>query len=298
MKKDWLARELTMEIIVGVFIVMILLGLGYFTIILSRETWFSDKQQIAVLFDDVMGLSEGDNVVARGMPVGKIKRLTLCDRGVCVKASLDAPLAMRTDYRITIVATSILGGRYMDINEGTADAPELGKVESYRGERPYDLMGDAAAVVNAVRKSLLEDGVIDNFQAAAADLRAIIGRVNAGQGAIGKLLSEDDTLYNDLSAGIASLRAVAGRLEQGQGTLGKLLAEDDTVYDDVAATAKTLRAVADRLEKGEGLLGRLMQDDTLYTEIEGTVREVRASLDDMRETSPVVLFTSIFFGAF
>ena len=34
MRKDCVARELTREIIVGAFMVMILLGLGYFTIIL------------------------------------------------------------------------------------------------------------------------------------------------------------------------------------------------------------------------------------------------------------------------
>jgi phospholipid/cholesterol/gamma-HCH transport system substrate-binding protein len=298
MRKDWLARELTMEIIVGVFIVMVFLGLGYFTIILSRETWFSDKRQIEIVFDDVMGLSEGDSVVARGMPVGKVKRLALCENGVCVSATLDYPLSMRRDYRITIIATSILGGRYLDVFEGTPGAPELGAVDRYRGQKPYDLMGDAAEVVNAIKKGLVEEGGIDDLRAAAADMRAIIGRVNAGQGTLGKLVSEDDTLYSDLSAGIASLRTITARLEEGRGTLGKLLAEDDAVYDDVAATVKSLRAVADRLEKGEGLLGRLMQDDTLYTEIEETVREVRASIDDMRETSPVVLFTSVFFGAF
>ena len=37
MRKDCVARELTMEMVVGAFMVMILLGLGYFTIILARE---------------------------------------------------------------------------------------------------------------------------------------------------------------------------------------------------------------------------------------------------------------------
>ena len=36
MRKDFIAREMTMEIAVGVFMVMVFLGLGYFTIILSR----------------------------------------------------------------------------------------------------------------------------------------------------------------------------------------------------------------------------------------------------------------------
>ena len=43
MKKDWIARELTIEIIVGAFIIMVLLGMGYFTIMLSKESWFGNK---------------------------------------------------------------------------------------------------------------------------------------------------------------------------------------------------------------------------------------------------------------
>ena len=46
------------------------------------------------------------------------------------------------------------------------------------------------------------------------------------------------------------------------------------------------------------MLGRLVNDDGLYEQIEGIVEEARAALDDVRETSPVVTFTSIFFGAF
>ena len=41
MRQDTIAREMSREIVVGAFLVMILLGLGYFTIILSRETFFS-----------------------------------------------------------------------------------------------------------------------------------------------------------------------------------------------------------------------------------------------------------------
>jgi phospholipid/cholesterol/gamma-HCH transport system substrate-binding protein len=287
-----------MEIIVGMFIVMVFLGLGYFTIILSRETWFGNKQQMEIVFDDVMGLSEGDNVVARGMPVGKVNRLKLVGDNVHVQLTLDYPLNMRRDYRIAIVSTSILGGHDLQIFEGTPGAPELGDIALYHGERPYDLMGDAAKVIDALKKGLVEGGAIDNLKQAAADIQSIIARVNAGQGTLGKLLSPDDTMYNDLAASVASLRAIADRLEKGGGTLGKLMAEDDTVYADLAATMKSVREVSERLAKGEGMLGRLLQDDSLYEEIEGTVREVRASMDDMRESSPVVTFTSILFGVF
>ncbi|MBN1557489.1 MAG: MCE family protein [Lentisphaerae bacterium] len=298
MNKDWMARELTMEVVVGVFIVMVFLGMGYFTIILSRETWFGTKERVEVVFDNVMGLREGDSVVARGMPVGKVEHLALGNSGVRVTAQLDQPLNIREDYRITIEATSILGGRHMEIDEGSPDAALAQGDGAYRGSTPYDLMKDAAEVMNALRKGLVENGAIEHLQQAASDLQAVIARINAGKGTLGKLMSEDDSLYENLSAGVASMRKIAERLESGQGTLGKLMSEDDTVYEDMSAAVASLRTVAERLERGEGMLGKLTQEDGLYAEIEATVKEVRASMDDMREMSPVVTFTSIFFGAF
>jgi phospholipid/cholesterol/gamma-HCH transport system substrate-binding protein len=170
---------------------------------------------------------------------------------------------MKVGYKITVVSTSILGGRYLQIYEGPEQNNRL-HLDEYTGEPPYDLMADAAELVNAVKGSVIEEGgIVDSLKEAAANLKGITERLNAGQGTVGKLLSENDTVYEDLQAGLASLRKIT-----------------------------------DRIEKGEGVLGRLMQDDGLYEEIEQTIKEVRATVDDFRETTPVVTFTSIFFGAF
>ena len=125
MRKDCVARELTREMIVGAFMVMVFLGMGYFTIILSRETWFSRKQHMDVMFKNVMGLREGNNVVVRGMPVGKIDSLSLEEDWVRVHLVLDNMLQMKKDYEIRIVATSILGGRYLEVREGTESLPTI-----------------------------------------------------------------------------------------------------------------------------------------------------------------------------
>jgi len=59
-----------------------------------------------------------------------------------------------------------------------------------------------------------------------------------------------------------------------------------------------LKQITGQIEKGEGMIGRMVQDDGLYQQVNGLVTEVRAALDDFRETTPVVTFASIFFGAF
>jgi len=301
MKKDWRERELTLEVVVGAFIIMIFLGLGYFTIILSKETWFSEKTEMNVTFGNVMGLRDGDSVVVRGMPIGKVKALELAKgegyAGVRVTLMLDKPVEMHEGYEVKIISTSILGGRQLQINEGPQAAPVL-ELSGYRGRDPYDIMEDAADIVNAAREEIIRGAVFKKIRNVTDHVDEMVTRVNAGKGMLGKILSEEDTLYSDLEAGVASLRALITRVENGEGSLGKLMSTDSTLHDDLAAAVASLKHVAAQIEKGEGTLGRFVNDDTLYGEVEATVGEVRAAIDDFRETAPVTTFSSIFFGAF
>lgn len=262
MKQNAFSDELKMEVVVGAFMVMVFLGLGYFTIILSREAWFGPKFAREVVFQEVMGLREGDNVVVRGMPVGKIKSLKLAQDGVHVIANMDQEVAIHEGYKISIVSTSVLGGRYMQVDEGPHENQVVPAKTVLVGQRPVDLMADAAEVINELKKGLTTGGVISNVQNIASQLSQVSDRLNSGKGTLGRLLSEDDTLYNDLSSVAASLKQVATDMQNGKGTVGKL-----------------------------------MTDETLYDEVKKAVSEVRSTIDDYRETAPVVTFTSIFFGA-
>ena len=265
MKREWFHKELTVEVIVGAFIVMIFLGLGYFTIILSREAWFSKKYTMEVFFKNVMGLRVEDNVTARGMSVGKVKKLEFDEtkNGVKVILSLDKPLHMKKDYKIQVSATSILGGRQLEIFEGSENLPEISMDSFFVGKDPYDIMADAAEIINSIRKGVVEGKMVDNLRDMASDIKQITQRLNEGKGTLGKLLSEDETMYNDLKDAVASLRNIVAKIE-----------------------------------KGEGALGKLIGDDNFSNQITSLVEEVRNAVDDFRETTPLVTFTSIFFGAF
>ncbi len=332
-------RELMMEWIVGVFMLVVLLALAYFTIVLGRATFFQRQYPLTVVFEDVMGLRKDDAVVVNGMTIGKIRSLRLQDGLVEVTADLNQPLQLRADHRIVIMATSILGGRQMQIEVGSPDAPLLPENVIPRGRRPYDLMEEAAKVVHEVRQALTTGGISSNAQAVVASLREITERLERGEGTLGRLLSDDtgpytdltnmvadlreasrqirevseqvargegtlgrlladDSLYREASAIATNLRTVSERLAGGEGTLGKLLSADDSLYRDLSEAAASVKEIAGRMERGEGLLGRLSTDEALYEEARAALQELRAAVDDFRETSPVVSFTTLLFGAF
>ncbi len=308
------ARELFLEMLVGAFMFVVLLSLAFFTIILSRENYLARTYPLEVVFEDVMGLRDGDNVVIRGMTVGKVKQLELREDGVHITATLRRPLRLKEDYAVRVVSTSVLGGRYLQVDEGRTGA-EMPPDALLRGETPRDFMVLAADVV--------------------ADFREITAKVRAGEGTLGKLVA-DEALYNDArdlmaqlkqAAGegglLSKLDGAAGNLEEitakvraGEGTLGKLVA-DEALYNDARdlmaqlkqaageggllskldGAAGNLEGIAAKINRGEGTLGKLVNEDGLYAETMATLGDARKTLDDIRETSPLVTFTSILFGA-
>ncbi len=281
MNKECIRRELTMEVTVGAFMAMVMFGLAYFTIVLSAQRLFTEKHRLEVTFDNVMGLRDGDNVVVRGMPIGKVSMLELSTNGVHVVALLDQPVHVREGYRMSIVSTSILGGRYLQIDEGPEANRLLAADTVFLGESAYDLMADAAEVINKFKQEFVEGGIVDNLKAVSEDLKTITGRLEAGEGTFGKLLT-DEKLHGDLSEAVASLKTISENLEAGKGTLGKLLS-DDTLHQDLSSTVASLKTVSDRLEKGEGTLGKLLVDDTFHQDLSATVASLRTVADRLEK---------------
>lgn len=301
---DKYTKELSIEVLVGFFMFIILIALGVFTIILSRQNFLQKRYPVAVLFSEVSGLREGDPVFLRGMKVGVVKETALDNSHVVVRADLDVPVQFREGYKVEVVASSMLGGKQLKIEEGPLSAMPLSDDALITGTEPTDILEELGAAVAGIREmtdqiaagkgtigKLIHDDELYN------NLRDVSAKLAHGEGTIGKLLNEE-TVYDDLKTTMSNLQEVSGRLANGEGTLGKLLAKDDQLYQDISATMTNLRTITDKVGSGEGTLGKLVNDDQIYVEAQKLLKELRAAIDDMRETSPVTTFSTVLFGAF
>ena len=170
-----------------------------------------------------------------------------------------------------------------------------------------------------------------NFNTAVDSMQQMLAAVGAGQGTLGRLLS-DETLYNQLlelnerllgfmrqmeSADgtinrfisdpaiyvqteqlLGRLNSVFGKLEESEGLLGQLLNEKTTTIDDLEGAVAELGIVMQQFNSTNGTIGKLINDPTLYDESTELIEEARATMDDLRETSPLRSFGSVIFGAF
>ena len=304
-------REITIEILVGLFMFTVLIALSVFTIVLSREKFFSKTYPYEIVFSEVNGLREGDNVYLRGMNIGRVRQTMLENNRVHVFVTLESPIELRHGYSIEVVDSSMLGGKYLKIYEGPEDGAVLGEHVTILGSQPVDMIQELSKAVQGLQgminsveqgegtlgKLLGNDEIYNNLVAVSEDIRTIVSGIRGGEGTVGKLLN-DDTVYEDAAAMMASLRRVSEGLENGEGTLGRLMSEDEGLYDNLNATMASMRQISERINSGEGTLGKLVADSKLYDEATLLVEDVRAAVDDLREASPITSFGSVLFGAF
>lgn len=300
MKKN---SDVFSEVVVGVFMVAVLALLVYFTVVISGvDVLFGREKALArIAFTDVGGLKERDNVVYRGMKVGIVEKIELAPTNVMVTVLVDRDVVLRETCQASVSALSLLGGNYLLLEEGAGAVQPLATTV-FRGDPPIDWVRDIGKIAGSLNE-VLNDGsfrsIVSNFEATAENVNKIVARVERGEGTAGRLLSRDDTVYQDLREAVAGAKravgdaektfdgarktfdhaaAVAERLDRGEGTLGRLLSKDDAVYADLKQTLANAAAISARIERGEGTLGRLTaKDDALWGDLTNAVANVRAA---------------------
>ncbi len=264
------------EVVVGLFVAAVFAVLIFFTIVISGVDVLTGRARktYTIDFESVGNLRMHDNVVVRGMPVGTVKKLLLRPDGVQVRVMVEESVQVRESYGIRIASSSLLGGNYLSIDEGTGAVLPASTV--LKGAPPTDWMRDLGEAVAEFRRLIGDDELLGNLKRASESLATVMERVEKGEGTLGKLLSSDDVLYRDLSETVASLKKVAERLERGESSLGKLVSDDGAVYDSIKAALSNIEAVSERLAQGKGTIGRLLsEDDTLYTDLATAVANVK-----------------------
>jgi phospholipid/cholesterol/gamma-HCH transport system substrate-binding protein len=265
-----------------------------------------EQVRVNVEFKDVGRLKERDNVFYRGMRVGTVESIDLGKDKVSVSLNVDKNVVLRDSYKISVESQSLLGGNYLLLEEGAGNPLSLTETR-FSGIQPSDWMRDLSEITHNLKKVLAEGevkNIVSNVDEAVARINKIAVRVESGQGTIGKLLSSDETLYNDLKTAVTEAKKmmvsggetfdrvneIATRLAKGEGTMGKLLSSDDTVYNDIQKAVADFRvaiadakSVAGKINAGDGLLGKLVNDKSLADKagvLLGNLEEVSRKLKD------------------
>ena len=244
-------------------------------LITGQTNPFESKALVYTYMGDAAALAKGAPVNLNGIPVGKVKEITLSgskDPRRIVRIEMEVPehvlKMIPTDSMASISAANVLGTKYINIKEGKGDATI----------RPGQ---EIPSLNTAEFEDLVQQGygVLTALQGTVARVDKIIGLVESGQGSIGKLLV-DDTLYSHVLSIVDEVKQLADVLNSDKGTFGRLIYSRE-VYDDFRTTLARVDSLFQGLQEGHGTAGKLLKDNELYDEIHKTLSDFHVIITDL-----------------
>lgn len=114
-----------LEIVVGIFMIIGILCLGYISIKLGKmELLGGDFYTISAGFDSVSGLKPGARIEVAGVEVGKVERITLDsksgDRAV-VYLKINSGVKLTDDVIAAVRTSGIIGDKFIKLKPGGSD---------------------------------------------------------------------------------------------------------------------------------------------------------------------------------
>jgi len=283
-------------IIVGIFIFvgLVVLMVGVLAIGKMNKS-FTKKIAVTAIFDDVGGLQQGNNIWYSGVKIGAVKNIKLIDSArveVEMRIEKDAQFLIRKDARAKIASDGLIGNRIVMIYGGSYGAAP---VES----------GDSLYVEHAIKSEDMMNTLQEsnkNLLSITGNLKAVTERLAAGQGSIGKLLTNDtfatrlQYTAGSLQAASADIRALASNLSDysskfnTKGSLANELVTDTSLFRTLQAASvrvheassnareltENLKQVSYKLKDSSNLAGVIFND-------EQTAGNLRLMVDNMRQ---------------
>jgi len=252
-----------------VFFLAIGLLLGV-TLLLSNFS-FGKGMLLEARFPNAAGLQQGDAVLVLGRRAGEVRQVEPRpgppSERIGVVLQLDEPLPLQADAKIQISDASLLGGKRIEIDPGTAEA----------------VLPAGTVLRGSVRKSAVE-ALGDELQgddSLIEGIKSAVNKINRGDGTLGQLFNSP-RLHDALVAAVDSLTVSLRAIEAGRGALGRFI-HDQQVGDDLAATVSSARSIATKIDQGTGVLGVVVNDATVGNQFKGMVDDLAQTTRDVRD---------------
>ncbi len=268
---------LLVVVAIGVLIFMILNASG-------DISPFSQKLHLRTRFSNGDGLRRGSEVRLAGVRIGKVDDVRLLppsenptekvEASFSIDSEIDGRPAtdlIRDNSRALLSSPSILGAeKVINLTPGT----DLG-----RPVKDGDLIppGEEGGTVQALTTSGNE--LMQQLNKLSAQFTDIAGKINAGQGTIGRFVN-DEAFYNNLNSTMRDLNEVIRQVQSGHGSAG-MFVNDPALYNNLNAVSQSLQAIADDLRRGRGTAGRLLTDEALYNDARTAIARLNRSVDNI-----------------
>ncbi|MDR3668541.1 MAG: MlaD family protein [Ignavibacteriaceae bacterium] len=270
----------------------------------DKNAMFKSTFDIKAYFKDIQGLRSGATVRLSGIDVGSVKNIRIVPDTtgriqVTMSVVKDIQRFVKTDTRASIETEGLVGNKVVVLQIGSSNAEEVTNGGTIQAKEP---LGFSAILAET-------QGIMEYTKDMTKNLADIIGRVNRGEGTIGKLL-KDEKLYNDAQAltkqadqSLQSITTQASALTNLFNELGEGVKH---VIGNVDSVVSRVDIIVAGIQKGNGILGQMTVNGTKFdstfnntlSNIEKTSYDARLSASRLAENMEALkhnwLFKSYF----
>jgi len=117
-------KDRSIEIAVGIFVLIGILCIGYMTVKLGKMEWFgSDHYAVSARFQSIAGLKTGATVEMAGVKIGKVESIFLdpVQQVAVVKIRIQEGVELTDDVIASVKTAGMIGDKYIKLSPGGSD---------------------------------------------------------------------------------------------------------------------------------------------------------------------------------
>ncbi|MEI8217465.1 MAG: MlaD family protein, partial [Elusimicrobiota bacterium] len=246
------------------------------TIMVLGDFQFQRRYTLNILFHDIAGLPAKAKVKIAGVEVGSVKTIALDGNKAKVTVWLNRGIELHADTRASIVATGIIGSKYLELTMGSPSEKVLQKGDTITGLDPVsfdkliaDTMEQIASLVSSFKGT--------SGRSAGQNIADTLDNLRQISGTLKRAIADQETKVVD----------IVDNVNKFTGDLAEITADNK---DDIRAAMKEIRSVAgkmdsilSRIDKGEGTIGKLVSDKEMGDNLKETFVELRETTHQAKQ---------------
>ncbi len=251
------------KLILGIFIIggVVLFCFGLF-LIGSRKQLFSHHFTVYTEMPSMQTLQSGATVRVAGMDAGQVTGIEI-PKNPSSKFRLTLEVdekfhaIVRTDSSTSIETAGMVGSKYIEIAQGSANSPEcppFATLPNKQSPSMSDLMREGTEIAGDVKSTITDlhknaDETLQSFTATAKHVDRIVTSVRGNV----------DQIASNAAHITADARQIAAGVQQGKGVAGELLT-DPKVAANVRQTIANARQTSESAEQASNHVDAMIKD--------------------------------------
>ena len=265
----------------GIFVIAAAVSVAVVIMILGDFT-LSRGYSIYILFSDIAGLPSKAQAKIAGVNVGKVKDITLYDGKARLEVWIKKSVKIHTDTQARIIATGIIGSKYLELTSGSPDKPLLKDGDTIRGIDPVSLDKMISSALESV-ESLMSSLKPSDGKSVGQNISEAVSNIKDVTETLKKAVYYQEKKVVDI---VSNIHSISRRLDSISANVDEIIGDGKT---DLKITIANLKDISEKLDRivssidaGDGIAGKLVKDKDMGEDLKSTVASLKETANEAK----------------